>query len=167
MYKYLPDFYAKSIFDIDYRKLKKLGIKGILVDIDNTLVPMDVKHVTSNAKAWYKRMRELGFKVCILTNANKKRTDVFRNEFGIEGIHRGMKPNKKNYLKCAAMLNLEVSQCVMLGDQLFTDVKGAKKVGMLSVLTHSLHKNEIMYVKLKRFRERRIIEKYGKKIKRL
>lgn len=167
MYKYLPDFIAKSIFDMDMKALRDIGVEGLAVDIDNTLVPMDLKEPTAEAAEWVKKVKEMGFKVCILSNAMNHRAELFMENLGIHGVGFANKPSKKGYDKAAMNMGLPHNKCAILGDQLFTDIKGGAKAGFVTVLTESLNGKEILWVKLKRMPEKRIIEKYKGGIKKI
>jgi len=167
MYRYLPDFIAKSIFDMDMQALADMGVKGIAVDIDNTLVPMNVKEPGMDAIEWIKKVTDMGFKVCILSNARKHRAKLFMDKLGVHGIGFANKPGRKGYDRAAAHMELANSECAILGDQLFTDIKGGVKSGFVTVLTEYLDGNEILFVKLKRIREKRIMKKYRDGIKKI
>jgi hypothetical protein len=160
MYKYLPDFIAKSIFEMDLQKLKDMGIKGLAVDIDNTLVPMNVKEPSADAAKWVDKAKSLGFQVCILSNAMNHRAELFMDKLGIHGVGFAQKPSRKGYDLAAKRMGLKHSECAILGDQLFTDIKGGVKAGFVTVFTEYLDGNEIKWVKFKRIFEDRIIKKY-------
>jgi len=153
MKNYLPDLRAKSIFELNYDKLKEMGIKGILIDIDNTLVPMHIKKPTIESIKWVEDMKKRGFEICILSNASYRRTSIFKKILDINGVGMAFKPKKEGYLKAIDLLKLQKSECVMIGDQLFTDIKGASKLNILTILTEILDKNEHLYVKFKRIFE--------------
>lgn len=159
MYKYLPDYITKSVFDMDLEKLRKQGVKGLAIDIDNTLVPMSAKTPDEKAKLWIKKAKDMGFKVCILSNSRKHRTRLFMDELGIHGIGFARKPIKKGYLKAALHMGLEPEECAILGDQIFTDIKGGAKAGFVTVLTEALDSREILWVRLKRIFQNRIINR--------
>lgn len=167
MYKYLPDFIAKSIFEMDLEVLRNLGIEGLAVDIDNTLVPMDQKEPSDEAAKWVKRVKAMGFDVCVLSNAMNHRAELFMDKLGIHGVGFANKPSKKGYDKAASRMGLPHNKCAILGDQLFTDIKGGIKAGFVTVLTESLNGKEILWVKLKRLPEKRIINKYKEGIKKI
>ncbi len=167
MYKYLPNFIAKSIFEMDLLVLLDMGVKGIAVDIDNTLVPMNVKTPGDEAVDWIEKVKSMGFKVCILSNARTHRAKLFMDKLGIHGIGFANKPGRKGYDRAAAYMELANSECAILGDQLFTDIKGGVKAGFVTVLTDYLDSNEILFVKLKRLPENRIMKKYRDGIKKI
>lgn len=167
MYRYLPDYIAKSIFDMDLQKLKDMGIKGLAVDIDNTLVPMNVKEPSEQAAAWVDKAKSMGFKVCILSNAMNHRAELFMDKLGIHGVGFAQKPSRKGYDKAARRMGLSHNECAILGDQLFTDIKGGVKAGFLTVFTEYLDNNEIKWVRFKRIFENRILNKHMDGIKRI
>lgn len=167
MYKYLPDFIAKNIFQMNLQTLFDIGVRGIAVDIDNTLVPMKQKAPGNEAVEWIEKVKSMGFKVCILSNARKHRAKLFMDKLGIHGIGFANKPGRKGYDRAAAHMGLANNQCAILGDQLFTDIKGGVKAGFVTVLSEYLDKNEILFVKLKRLPENRIMKKYRDGIKKI
>ena len=160
MYKYLPDFIAKSIFEMNLQRLKDMGIKGLAVDIDNTLVPRKVKEPSDDAAKWVEKAKSMGFKVCILSNAMNHRAELFMDKLGIHGVGFAQKPSRKGYDMAARRMGLDHKECAILGDQLFTDIKGGVKAGFVTVFTEYLDGNEIKGVKCKRIFEDRIIKKY-------
>ncbi len=96
--KYYPDLYYDSIRHIDINRLKERGIKGVILDIDNTLVPMHTKDADENAITWVAELQKTGFKVCILSNASLKRVTRFNKEMSVMAIHRAYKPKGKLFL---------------------------------------------------------------------
>ncbi len=164
---YIPNYITKNIFELDYEKLLHSGIKGILIDIDNTLVPMHTIHPTKQSIDWAIRMEKLGLMVCILSNAKHIRADLFKKELGVKGVGMAFKPMKKGYVKAMEILQLQVSECVMIGDQLLTDIKGGNKVGMMTILCEVLDKKEHWFVRLKRVIEKIIVGSLLEKVKRI
>ena len=160
MYRFLPDFITTRIFDMDLSALRERGVKGIAVDIDNTSVPRKARNPSLSAVEWIKKVKQAGFKVCILSNARKKRTRLFMEELGVHGIGFAAKPSLRGYDKAAKYMGLSHGQCAILGDQLFTDIKGGVKAGFVTVLTEGLDENEIAFVKVKRYFEKRILDRY-------
>ncbi|MBN2558587.1 MAG: YqeG family HAD IIIA-type phosphatase [Clostridia bacterium] len=167
MYAYLPDYIAKSIFEMDLEKLREAGVKGIAVDIDNTLVPMKTREPGPEAAEWIDKVKGLGFKVCILSNSRKHRTRLFMDKLGIHGIGLANKPGRRGYRGVAKYMGLSHGECAILGDQLFTDIKGGVRAGFVTVFTEYLDSNEILWVRLKRKFEQRLIKKHMDGIKRI
>lgn len=113
------------------------------------------------------KAKDIGFKVCILSNSRKHRTGLFMEELGIHGIGLARKPIRKGYLEAALHMGLEPEECAILGDQLFTDIKGGAKAGFVTVLTEALDNREIIWVRLKRVFQDRIIEKNSEGIEKI
>lgn len=162
--RYYPDLYCDSIRAIDLESLKNKGIKGFILDIDNTLVPMHTKDADENAIGWISQLKEKGFKVCILSNAAHKRVRRFNEKIHVMAIHRAFKPAGKAFLKAAGEMNLEPESIAVVGDQVFTDIYGGNKANMFTILVKPIDKKEILYVRLKRGPEKMIINSFNRKL---
>ncbi len=160
--KYYPDIYCDSIRHIDLSMLKNRGIRGLILDIDNTLVPMHSADADENAITWIAELKEKGFKVCILSNAAEKRVLRFNREISVQAIHRAYKPSGRAFLRAAEKMELEPENIAVVGDQIFTDIHGGNKANMLTILVKPIDKKEILFVRLKRWPEKYIISKYFK-----
>ncbi len=165
LYKYLPDYISNSIFEIDYKKLKDLGIKGLCLDIDNTIIGMYQSEMKEKIFSWVSNLKDMGFSLCILSNASKKRTTSIGEQLGIDFVYLAFKPLSRGFKKALKKMNLPSNKCAMIGDQLFTDVKGGRKMGLLTILTKPINKEEDLFVKFKRLFERPILQKYEKDLK--
>ncbi len=162
--KYYPDLYCESIRHIDLDMLKNRGIKGFILDIDNTLVPMHSKDADENAIGWIAELKSRGFKVCILSNAAEKRVLRFNKDIAVIAIHRAFKPSGKAFLKAAEALELEPEDIAVVGDQIFTDILGGNRVNMFTVLVKPIDRKEILYVRLKRGPEKFILKNFAKEL---
>jgi len=140
--------------------LKDKGIKGLILDIDNTLVPSFIKEADDKTLKWINMVREQGLKACIVSNARKKRVELFNEKLGLEAIYRASKPGRRSFTKALDVLGLDVSQTAVVGDQIFTDVYGGNRLGMYTILVKPIHKEEFFFVKLKRFPEKYILKRY-------
>ncbi|MCX7710912.1 MAG: YqeG family HAD IIIA-type phosphatase [Clostridia bacterium] len=162
--KYFPKLLLDKVQDIDLEQLKKRGIKGLLLDIDNTLVPHG-KEADDKAVAWIEKVKASGLKVCIVSNASKKRVIKFNERLKIFAFHRASKPGTKTFLKAIRLMNLKPDETAMVGDQLFTDVYGGNKLNMFTILVKPIDTNEILFIKFKRIFEKYILSKYKVTIK--
>jgi len=158
--KYYPCLYAEGIEYIDMKLLAEKGIKGLILDIDNTLVPNHVKDADERAVNWVEKAKKEGFKLCIVSNASKKRVVRFNEKLKIYAIHRALKPAKRALLKAAKLMEIQPSEAAMIGDQIFTDVRGGNKLGMFTVLVKTIDEKEQFFVRLKRMPEKFILSKY-------
>lgn len=158
--RFYPDMIVDNVQQINLDKLKDKGIKGLILDIDNTLVPSFVKEADEKTIQWVNNVRQQGFYVCIVSNARKKRVEIFNEKLGLKAIYRASKPSRRSFGKALDILNLEATQVAVVGDQIFTDVYGGKKMGMYTILVKPIHKEEFFFVKLKRFPEKYILKRY-------
>lgn len=161
--KYYPDFVVNSVRDIKADFLKANGIKGLILDIDNTLVATHIKEADEKLLTWIKDMKENGIQLCIVSNASLKRVTLFNEKIKIHAIHRAYKPFIKGFAAGAKKMNLLSSEVAMVGDQIFTDVRGGKKAGMKTFLVKPIDPKELLFVWLKRFLERIVLKSYYKK----
>ncbi len=167
MYRYLPDYISQGIFDIDYDKLYEIGIRGLCFDIDNTLIEMYNHNIHSKAHSLINKLKVKGFVICISSNASKKRTSSIADDLGLKYVYRAFKPSRKGFERVLSILNLPACKCAMIGDQLFTDIKGGKKMGFITVFTKKIDDNESLNVRIKRIFEKLIFRKYGKRIEKI
>lgn len=148
--KYTPTSVYKTIFDIDYNELYAQGKRYILTDLDNTLASYDVIYATEEVINWFNNLKEIGFTVLIISNNNKKRIKTFLNGLEIPFVSRALKPLKKGFKKALKILNFyEKDKMISIGDQIVTDVCGANKFGIDSILVKPIkRKTEKWYTKL-------------------
>lgn len=158
MKKLQPKMYFRTIEDISVKTLKKRGVKGLILDIDNTLVPPHTPEADDRAKRFVKRMEE-EFKICIVSNNIYERAEKFANSFPVDFICDGNKPAKKPFLLAIEKLKLEPSEIAVIGDQIFTDVWGANRMNMISVLVNPICDKEGKFVKFKRILEKMVFNR--------
>ncbi len=149
-----PDKYYNSIFNINLDKLKKENIKGIICDIDNTIVPYDEKIVKKDVKNWLEKVQKKGFKVCLISNGFKKRVKNFEKQLNIPAIGRAIKPRQKAFIKALDILKLKKEEIVVIGDQIFTDVWGGNRMGLKTILVDPLVKKDFIFTKFLRAAEK-------------
>lgn len=154
-----PNIYQKDIFSINYDKLLKQNIKNLLFDIDNTISSTKDKVPSKEVKELFNNLKEKGFKVFIITNALKKRTTKFQESLDVKTYHFSMKPSPRNYNKLIKENNLKYNECAAIGDQIYTDIKGANNLGILSILVDPISNKEFITTKINRIKENKLINK--------
>ncbi|MGN1301991.1 MAG: YqeG family HAD IIIA-type phosphatase [Clostridia bacterium] len=160
--KLYPDLYLNNVKEITLEILKKNKIKGLILDVDNTLIDYD-KNLMEGAKQWCDNLKQSGIKICILSNTNKiKKVAKVAKTLDLEYIYFAHKPNKKGFYKARELLGLELGEIATVGDQVFTDVLGGNRVGMFTILTKPIDKRDIALTKIKRPFEKVVIKKYLK-----
>ena len=146
---FYPDVEADSTYDIDFEGLYSKGYRGVIFDVDNTLVPHGAP-ADEKAIAFFRKLREIGFDTCTLSNNKEPRVKSFADAVGSKYIFKADKPSRKGYQKAMEMMKTDKDTTVFVGDQLFTDVWGAKRTGILSYLVKPIHPKEEIQIVLKR-----------------
>lgn len=152
----LPDEFVTNIFEITPEKLQDLGIKGIITDLDNTLVEWDRADATEELIVWLRIMKEAGIRVIIVSNNNEVRVKTFAEPIDIPYIHKARKPLRNAFNVALSKLGLRPNEVVMVGDQLLTDVMGAKRLGLHTILVKPVAQSDGFVTKFNRFIERRV-----------
>lgn len=157
--KYYPYEYVDSVFAIDYEKLFALGYRGIIFDIDNTLVHHGDD---SNEKVdkLFEAIHGTGFKTLLLSNNSAARIERFNRNIGALYIAEADKPKTAGYVKAVEMLGLEKEKIVVIGDQLFTDISGANRSEMASILVRFMQREGETRIGKKRMLEKVILSIY-------
>lgn len=161
MENFIPDIYQKNIYDINYKKLKKKGIKCLLFDLDNTLVPVKTDIPNKKLKELFAYL-ERDFKIIILSNSNRKRLIPFKEGLNVDVAASAHKPFKKKYLKIMELYKFKEYEIAAIGDQLLTDILGANRMGITSILINPIGEYEKFGTKINRFIEG-FIKRYLKK----
>ena len=147
--RFYPDMYIDSAYDIDYKGLYDKGYRGIIFDVDNTLVEHGAP-VTPRAKELFSELRKIGYDTCIISNNKEHRVKPLANEVGSKYVSKADKPSPKNYIKAMEYMNTDTDNTFFVGDQLFTDVWGANRAGIMSILVKPIDKHEEIQIILKR-----------------
>jgi len=158
--KYYPSLAVDSIRDITTELLDENNIKGLILDIDNTLVPNHVAEADKDTVNWIEALKSEGLKLCIVSNASKKRVIKFNDKLRLFAIHRALKPGSRAFRKAAKMMNFRNENIAVVGDQIFTDIYGGNCIGMFTILVKPIDLREGKLVRLKRIFEKNILERY-------
>ena len=158
---FFPDEYLESAYAVNYEKLYQEGVRGLLFDIDNTLVPHGAP-ADKRAVELFERLRKIGFKSCFLSNNQIQRVASFNEKIGERFIENAHKPAVRNYQKAMELLGTDCSKTVFIWDQLFTDIYGAKRAGIRNILVKPIHPKEEIQIVLKRYLERIVLYFYRK-----
>jgi HAD superfamily phosphatase (TIGR01668 family) len=160
--KLYPNAYFKKVTDITVEFLNKNNIKGLMLDIDNTLLDYDLNMV-EGLEVWHEEMIKNGIKTIILSNTNKeKKAKMLAEKINIDYILFAMKPLKRGFMKAKDKLQLEEKNLAIVGDQIFTDIIGGNNCNMFSILVEPIDRKDIFITKIKRPIENLVIKKYLK-----
>ena len=162
-------FYPKRIADssyvIDYDILYKEGYRGIIFDIDNTLVEHGAD-ASPRAIELIARLQKIGFQVCLISNNKEERVTRFNKDIKVKFIHNANKPAKRNFIRATKLMATTIKDTVFIGDQLFTDVFGANRIGMMSYFVKPIGPKEEIQIVFKRKLERIVLKHYRRDLRR-
>lgn len=161
--KYYPSLVLERITDITVDILKANGIKGLILDIDNTLVPNHVAEADDSLLEWIETLKQAGIKIAIASNASKKRVFIFNRKLKLYAVHRAFKPSVRAFNKARRLMELDNKNVAVVGDQIFTDIYGGNSAGMFTILVKPIDKREGWFVRLKRRFEKRILQRYSER----
>lgn len=151
--RFYPDLRKKSIYDIDFLNLYKRGYRGLILDIDNTLAPhnADADH---KIEELFLKLSKIGFKTCLLSNNKEDRVKRFNRNIHSLYIFNAGKPGRKNYKKSMKLMGTKRKETLAIGDQIFTDVWGARRSGIKCILLDPIDEREEIQIVLKRYIEK-------------
>lgn len=155
-----PGAYVDSTYKIDFEKLYKSGYRGVVFDIDNTLVPHGAP-ADERAILLFKRLHALGYSTMLLSNNKEPRVEPFRAAVGTRAICKAGKPKPSGYRKAMEEMGTDRYSTLFVGDQIFTDVVGANLAGMMSIMVKPIHPKEEIQIVLKRIPEKLILLFYA------
>ena len=162
--KIYPRLYCKNVLEVTPEILKENNIKALILDVDNTLLDFDLK-IIEGLEDWGKMMKENEIKCIILSNSNKEtKVKMVADLLGIEYIKFAMKPLKRGFKMAQKRLEIPNENIAAIGDQIFTDVIGANRSKMFSILVKPLAEKDLWMTRVKRPIENLVIKKYLKKI---
>ncbi len=158
-----PKEYLDSVKSINLEFLNKNNIKGLILDVDNTLINLNNK-MPAGISDWAKNLKARGIKICILSNSNKiDKVEAVAKMLDVPYIFFGKKPLKSGFLRAKDILKLSNENIAVVGDQIFTDIIGANRCNMFSILVKPIEENDYLITRIKRPLEKLIIKKYEKK----
>ncbi len=160
--RFYPDNEIESAYELDYEGLYEKGFRGIIFDVDNTLVPHGAP-ADDRAVALFARLHRLGYGTLLLSNNKEPRVKMFNDRVGSRYIFKAGKPGTAGYLRAMEQLGTVPQNTLFVGDQLFTDVWGAKKAGIATYLVRPIHPREEIQIVLKRKLERIVLYFYHRR----
>ena len=160
---FMPNDYVQSVFQIDIEKLANSGFKGIITDLDNTLVGWDVKTPTKEIQEWFKKANDLGLTITIVSNNNEKRVSGFSKDLDVDFIFKARKPMGRAFKKAIQHMNIKPEETIVIGDQMLTDVLGGNNNGLYTIMVVPVKKTDGFLTRLNRIIERRLINYFKRK----
>ena len=161
--KFVPEYYFKTFNEASADFLTSMGVKGIVLDVDNTLEPYENPLPGDHVKEWLAELREQGISAAIVSNNGGERINLFNSELGLPVYYKAKKPFKKNVLNAMKDMGTDKSNTILMGDQVFTDVWAAHNTGIRAILVPPIKDKTDVFTKFKRLLEKPILKKYKKR----
>ena len=159
---FVPDMYQQSIYTINYKKLKKNGIKCLLFDLNNTIASYELDYPNDELRELMFEL-ERDFKVIIVSNSPKSRVRPFKEKLNIDSSFSSKKPFKKKFKKIMNLYNFKDTEIAMIGDELLTDIWGGNRMNFTTILVNGISEEEPFHTRIIRLIERKIIKILNKK----
>lgn len=161
-----PDEYLDSAYEIEFDRFYEEGYRGIIFDVDNTLVPHGAP-ADERAVRLFAHLKELGYQCCLLSNNKEPRVKMFNDVVQVKYIFKAGKPNVSGYRQAMELMGTDADNTLFVGDQIFTDVYGANRAGLWTILTRPIHPKEEIQIVLKRYLERIVLFFYRRHVNKL
>ncbi len=161
-FTFVPEYRFEKFSDASAEFLNSIGIKGIVLDVDNTLEPYENDLPGDHVMAWFNDLKEQGIAAAIVSNNNAERIDLFNSELKIPAFPKAKKPFKKNILKAMKCMGTNKENTILMGDQVFTDVWAAHNAGIMAILVPPIKDKTDIFTKFKRWLEKPVLKKYHK-----
>ena len=162
--RFIPDYYFDTVYEITPDMLKELGIRGVILDIDNTLVPYEIPEPTEEVRAWLSGLWEAGIKTAFVSTFHRYRVDLSNNTLGRPAFFDSGKPSKKSCRSALKALDTPPEETAIIGDQVFTDVLAGGLAGLgIRILVKPIKDKTSMFFRFKRLLEKPVIRSYHRK----
>ena len=161
--RFVPEYYFKTFDMASAEFLENIGVKGIVLDVDNTLEPYENPTPGDHVVAWLKSLEDKGIKATIVSNNGGARINLFNKGLSLPAYYKAKKPFKKNVLNAMRDMGTDCSSTILMGDQVFTDVWAAHNAGIRAILVPPINDKKDPLTKFKRLLEIPILNKYRKK----
>ncbi|MGQ9472857.1 MAG: YqeG family HAD IIIA-type phosphatase [Candidatus Caldatribacteriaceae bacterium] len=157
--RFLPDLYVNELSEISLQSLWRQNIRGLILDLDNTLVAWNQYELSPQVLSWIHKAKEMGFLVFIVSNALEDRVQHFSHVLDIPGISKAQKPRRSALRNAISQMNLLYEEVAVVGDQVLTDVLGGNRLGAYTILVRPLSSNEFFFTRLVRVFEKFILRR--------
>ena len=162
-FTFVPEFYFDTFEKASAEFLKNEGVKGIILDIDNTLEPYENALPGDHVTLWLKSLSDAGIRAAIVSNNGKERVTLFNENIGLPAYYKAKKPFRKNLLRAMADMNTTPEETILMGDQVFTDVWAAHNTGIRAILVPPIKDKTDVFTRFKRLLEKPVLKKYHKR----
>ena len=160
MGRFKPDYYLDDVFLVPYEELWQRNIRSLIFDIDNTLAAYEDTYPPAKTMALIKRLKYMGFKICLLTNNSNARLKLFTNPLAVEGSANALKPFARGVRKAIKLMDTKPKHTAIIGDQLLADIWAGKRAGITTVLVKPITNKDLFFVRFRRMVEAWLLKRY-------
>lgn len=161
--KLCPRTSITSLFELTPGFFQTRGIRGLIIDLDNTLVAWGKDEINPRIKEWVQEMQAAGLKICILSNALEHRVQAIGKRLGVPWVSRAIKPRKPPFRRALKILGTDPKETAVIGDQIFTDIWGGNRMRLFTIWTRPLATEEFISTRAVRRLERLVVKRFRKK----
>lgn len=148
--KLYPNAYFPSLAGVNWSLLKSRGIKGLILDLDNTITHWNSNYIDEQTRQLIASLQEQGFRICILSNNSGARVEKVASALKVSFVAGARKPSRKAFLRCIEEMGCGINEIAVIGDQVFTDVLGGNRAGLYTILVAPLDKKEYFGTRISR-----------------
>ncbi len=152
-----PKQIYNSIFDIPLERLYRDGIRGVIIDLDNTLTEWNNPELSRQTVDWLQRAERIGLRLCFVSNNSDERVRRIAERVGVPFVARARKPRRRSFLRAMELMQTGKEETAVIGDQVFTDMLGGNRLGLLTILVTPISKKEFIGTRFMRLLERLIL----------
>ncbi|NMP21176.1 YqeG family HAD IIIA-type phosphatase [Sulfobacillus harzensis] len=152
-----PRLFVQSIYDIDLSRLTARGVKGLILDLDNTLVGWNQPNASEELMDWLMRVRQYELQTCIVSNNLSDRVESFSREVGVMAIAKAAKPRRRAFRQAMRKMGTHHRETAVVGDQVFTDILGGNRLNLFTILVRPMNEREYWATKVVRRVERMLL----------
>lgn len=161
-YLLTPDYIFQSFFDITPAFLSSLGIKALVIDIDNTLAPYEQDLPDEKTINWFEELKKNGIKASLISNNSSDRVEKYNSLLSLPAFADAKKPSKKSVIAALEQMQVNANEAAGLGDQLLTDALCVHKLDMISIIVPPINDKKNLFFRFKRWLEKPFIKRYYK-----
>ena len=159
---FTPTYMFGHYYEITPEFLSSIGVRALLIDIDNTLAPYEQPDPDDRIRAWFASLQKNGIRAALVSNNHRPRVEQFNRTLGLPAFWDSGKPKKKTLLLAMKTLDVSKDETAMLGDQLLTDAYAGKHIGLPALIVPPIKDKTNLFFRFKRWCERPFIRKYAK-----
>jgi hypothetical protein len=161
---FCPHRTVNTVRDVTMSHLKEMGIRAVILDLDNTLVKWHQEEIDDDIMAWLRALQQEKMELCILSNSVlSRRSERIAGRLGCHFVRQAKKPGKQGFNKCLELMNTTARETAIVGDQMFTDILGGNRVGIYTIMVTPLQKHEFAYTRYISRPPERVLMRYFKR----